>query len=448
MDSERCAALHNAIFEHGWISSGRAADAFTTQSRPWLELNPQAAQNAGFHPLVLAFLRKARALPPNHPVHFFYYFWGLHCELGGHEYCFPESDRTLTLHGTHPEHATQPDGLVYDQETHKAILPLDIADELEADQPWQKLESILIVWIEMIQRQKIVALPDAVGKTSYEGIAGGGVRRIEGPERDPVTGAKRFDHQAEPWTIVPWAPQDLEECLELWAMVVDAMEEKMGISEVEQIQHDGILDQGTLDAARVPDGFARRFLSQARRPRFETVAPGLIVPIAEDFTVQAFIGTSCDLEDEDQLPAILLFRNRATVSTSGLTMFMSHPHATSAECPSGLYLTPCDRSYRYPQEDGCSLILPFKFESGWARKSDFSRADQHDSLLQAGVNPYDDIHHVQLQAFLETVYRNIQSGHWTVDAHGIAGGLDVWRNADAEQHWARYGVPIGPGKYW
>lgn len=66
----------------------------------------------------------------------------------------------------------------------------DITDELTPDQPWQKLEYILTVWIEMIQRQKIVALPANVGKTSHETLPSGGVREIRGPERDPVTGAK------------------------------------------------------------------------------------------------------------------------------------------------------------------------------------------------------------------------------------------------------------------
>lgn len=74
MDSERRAALHNAIFTHGWVTSGRDADDFIAQSRPWLELNPQAAQD-GFHPTVLAFLQVARALPLNRQVNFFYNAW-------------------------------------------------------------------------------------------------------------------------------------------------------------------------------------------------------------------------------------------------------------------------------------------------------------------------------------------------------------------------------------
>jgi len=111
MDHERCAALHNAIFKQGWVSSGRDADDFDSQSRPYLELNPEAAHH-GYHHSVVAFLQDARALPANHPVNFFYNVWGLNCMPGGHAYAFPDEDQTITLYSTYPELATQQDGLV------------------------------------------------------------------------------------------------------------------------------------------------------------------------------------------------------------------------------------------------------------------------------------------------------------------------------------------------
>ncbi|KAK4543619.1 hypothetical protein LTR36_005264 [Oleoguttula mirabilis] len=447
MDHERCAALHNAIFQHGWVSSGRDVDDFVSQSRPWLDFNPQAGQY-GLHHSVLAFLRDARALPLNHQVHFFYNVWGLNCALGGqcHEYCFPESDQTLTLYGTYPELASIPDGLIYDQSTHKAIMHFDVTDELTPEQPWQKLESILTVWIEMIRRQKVVALPANVGTTSHENAAGGGVRVIEGPKWDPATGAKRLDPAMEPWTMVPWAKKDLEESLEVWGMAVDSIEQKMGLGRA--ARSDSLLDVVTVNAAHIPDGFAREFLTKARRPRFEFIAPGLQVPTAGDFIGQPFIDGSHGSEDEDKLPAILLFRNDSTVSTNGLFWFGFPPDTPTAQCPCGLYLNPCERSYRYPQEDGCTLILPFEFTSGRARQSDFTAVDHCDKLLQAGVNPYNDVHPTQLQAFLETVYLNVERGHWAVDEHGVAGGIDVWKDADTEQSWSNYFVPLGPGRYW
>lgn len=37
LDTERCAELHNAILEHGWLSSGRSAEDFQSQCTPFYE---------------------------------------------------------------------------------------------------------------------------------------------------------------------------------------------------------------------------------------------------------------------------------------------------------------------------------------------------------------------------------------------------------------------------
>ena len=456
MDHERCAALHNAILKHGWVSHGLDENDFIQQSRPWLESNYREGDEDEFDPSVLAFLSKARELPSNHPVHFFYNAWGLNIETGCHEGLFPGSDAIIQLYGTYMEMCSQPDGLMYlntspealvltdryrsyNQHTHTAIMHFDETDELEEDQPWQKLESILTVWIEMIQRQKIIAISADTGELRFDDTG-----EIMGPERDPVTGARRNTGEQDPWIIAPWTLKDLEESLDLWRMIVESIEQKMGISQAENAER--LLDMATLDAARIPNGFARRFLSQAQRPRFKFIAPGLRVPTAEEFVAQPFIDASMNLGDQDHIPCILLLRSEGTVSKA----LLSHvrPNTSMAYIPCGLYLPPCDRTYRYPQEDGCSLVLPFALTSGHAKRSDFTPVDTPDSLLQPGVNPYNDIHPVQLQAFLETVYLNLQRGNWDVDHDGVAGGIDVWKAADTEQGWQSYFVELGPGRYW
>lgn len=110
MDYSRCAALHNAILQHGWLKTGRSQEEYELTARPYLEVNPQAGRD--LPPSLLAFLSTARALPLNHEVNFFYGVWGLTLAFGGHEACFPGSDQTVTLYGSHMEHASQPDGLV------------------------------------------------------------------------------------------------------------------------------------------------------------------------------------------------------------------------------------------------------------------------------------------------------------------------------------------------
>jgi len=112
MDYERCAALHNAILKHGWVRSGRGANDFDQQSRPWLELNPATAEDDFLHPSILDFFRSARVLTDHHQVNLFYNVWGINYGPRGHEYCFPDEDQSFLLYGTYPSLASQPDSLV------------------------------------------------------------------------------------------------------------------------------------------------------------------------------------------------------------------------------------------------------------------------------------------------------------------------------------------------
>lgn len=112
MDSERCAALHNAIFEHGWIHSGRTAESFQDQTETMLEhLDPEERER--LHPSLQAFLGEARVLSGNiQDMNFFYNVHGL--SLSWEKECVydPDPNRLLTLYGTHMAMATNIDGLV------------------------------------------------------------------------------------------------------------------------------------------------------------------------------------------------------------------------------------------------------------------------------------------------------------------------------------------------
>ncbi|KAI7264092.1 hypothetical protein KC343_g3226 [Hortaea werneckii] len=120
----------------------------------------------------------------------------------------------------------------------------DITDDLKPDQPRQLLETILTVWIEMIQSQKVVALPDTVDRDAFEEHPEGGFRLIPGLDRDPET---------------------------------DSSEDLPALS-----------GSDALSALSFPKGFATRFLSWARRPRFTYFAPGLRVPTEQEIVNQPF----------------------------------------------------------------------------------------------------------------------------------------------------------------
>lgn len=300
----------------------------------------------------------------------------------------------------------------------------DITDDFELDpnQPWRKLEDILTVWIEMVQRSKIRSVPPS--SIGYSEMA--------------------------PWVAAAWTTKDLEECLEVWGMIVENIEQKMALDASEADA--GLVDAATLDTAQVPDGFVRRFMLKARKPRFKFIAPGLRIPTAEQFIIQPFTHMpQPDQSSPDKIPPILLFRCDDMIPTADLFGF-EYPYVGPAalihECPCGLYIDPCDPMLPMPFEDGCRLVLPFKLGMGFARQGDFSPVEGFDTLLQQGLNPYNVPHALPFQAWLETVYTNVEDGKWAVNTHGVTGGLDVWKQADTEEGWQDYHMPTGPGGYW
>lgn len=328
----------------------------------------------------------------------------------------------------------------------------DIEDDLVLEfEKWDKLESILTVWIEMIQRGKVVALPANVGRQEYKPSPEGGFSLIEGPHRDPLTGARRIYEELSPWTVQPWTSKDLEESLSTWDSFVGAVEQKMGL-EAMALPAVGLYDSATLDAARVPEGFAREFLSKARRPRFENVSPGLRLSTPAEFTAQPFVEMDLDPAnvDDDEILPILLFRNEATVDSQALD-FQCPGHARGdipRVCQVGLWLDRCHRMSHTPFEDGCRLVLPNSLEDGLAKQSDMSPVNRLDGLLQIVTNPYNERHPFQLQAFLEMGTMNLHQDYWKVDSQGVAGGIGVWSDADTEERWQSYLVPVGPGRFW
>lgn len=303
----------------------------------------------------------------------------------------------------------------------------------------------------MIQCQKIVALPDTVGRDAFEEHPEGGHRLVPGPERDPETGAKRLEDAPYPWTIVPWTSQDLEGSLRLWDGIVERIERLIGLDPPGERQ--ALLDSEALNSLPLPEGFATQFLSRTRRPRFTYFAPGLRVATEQEILHQPFTYHEEDSDAEEEpskvSPLLLL---RADVSTSAAGLFWLRAFEPliprSAQCPCGLYLTPCDRTYRYPQENGCSLVLPRTYSSGWARKADLGPVESYDDLLQTGINLFNDLHPIPFSAFLENVDFQIEQGRWSVDGEGVAGGLKKWCEADTEEKWIDHITNVRPQGYW
>jgi hypothetical protein len=93
MDVDRCVALHNKIFKHGWFESGRTIEEFERECKTWFSLwgdEAEALRNT-FSPELVAFLERAYAVGIGHS--FFWYVEGLDYPTGLFEaaHCFNEA---------------------------------------------------------------------------------------------------------------------------------------------------------------------------------------------------------------------------------------------------------------------------------------------------------------------------------------------------------------------
>jgi hypothetical protein len=121
--------------------------------------------------------------------------------------------------------------------------------------------------------------------------------------------------------------------------------------------------------------------------------------------------------------------------------------------PAGLYLS--SNSSECTTEDEFRLVLPFGIGSnGYAPKSDGSRfgengdskdvkaKDTFADLYQPGYQPFSQGHEQRLVCVLKSWRGMVERGDWRVDQNGVAGGLDVWWEADTELRWEKYTISL------
>lgn len=118
-DFQRCAALHNAIIEHGWTASGRAVEDMPRTT--WWDHHSddpgRDVTSTRLHFSVIEFLKHAYHFYENH-FNFFHYLTGLR-HAGDIEMGFKEDledpsydNRYYTLYCNDQTHASKPDGLM------------------------------------------------------------------------------------------------------------------------------------------------------------------------------------------------------------------------------------------------------------------------------------------------------------------------------------------------
>ncbi|KAH7134903.1 hypothetical protein B0J11DRAFT_517185 [Dendryphion nanum] len=449
LDYERCASLHNKIVEIGWERSGR--DLKDLEKKNWFERYGEDASSirSSLSSDLVAFLERTWAVDSNDHS-FFYYVWGLQTPkmlTWSHQTQNDGAgfDRFVTLYSAN-NMVSHYDGLVFDQLTNKAIMQMSIFDSFiihNRRQSWYALEVVLDAWLDMIKIGKVEAVRK-VGHSSHSDFP--------------------------PWIIRPYSELMLQETIDAFNALVDAIESRMsGTSSEPPVI--GILDQQQLKSAKILPGFAHDFFLRARRPRFRYVAPGLLIPSQESILSQPFFALNPEpnrwpyneVDDPQTLtvPPVLLFASTDTFKTlvppSTSTPAYKHlaafgfPFHNLSSFPAGLYLSPADRTYNNVFEDSVRLVLPYTIGiHGFARTSDGARFGEntesenveaqgrYTSLYQQGYNPFIERHDVRLVTVLKKWTAMVEKGLWGVGREGVKGGMGEWKRADMAIGWKDY----------
>ncbi|TKA67136.1 hypothetical protein B0A55_09320 [Friedmanniomyces simplex] len=279
--------------------------------------------------------------------------------------------------------------------------------------PWQRLEVVLSAYIDMIEAEKVVAL-HAETHAATNGIPG-----------------------LIPWLTQPYTQSDLTSCLDTWQKLVYAIEKKAEIKRSDDLAR--LCSRSALDAANVPRGFAHDLLLHATSSSIWFIAPGIRLPKVEEFIHQPFAPICHQYPSETagmKMPFLFL---RCPGEVSAKEAKFRYPFSTLPSVPCGLYLDAFPNAQN-PFEDACRLVLPIRLGGNrYARTSDFRPIRKSFSdLYQVEINPFVMRHGPKLVGVLENWLGNVESGHWSVNALGVEGGLGVWRKADTREDWWRY----------
>ncbi|KAL1963093.1 hypothetical protein VTN77DRAFT_8739 [Rasamsonia byssochlamydoides] len=246
-----------------------------------------------------------------------------------------------------------------------------------------------------------------------------------------------------------YIPTDLDRDLQAYHALLAAIQTRIPNSSISG--EPGLVDEATLDGFRI-SGFLRDFLLQARRPSFEYVAPGLRLPTtawlqeilsrdhgSERYTTVRDEGLVLQDDDERWHPNWMQEESSNHIGERYLV-----------EKTSGLYSWPDAIS-----EDAVRLVLPYPIgANGWVRDgnpdavTDENRDNvpddlvNNDALYQHGWCPFLPRHGPRLSTVLNNWRRLVEEGKWSVGPNGVEGGIDVFRQADTEEHGRSYRIGV------
>lgn len=467
MDHARCAALHNYLVQYAWLAEGRSPARLpqANGANNYFASHGDAAEEtrSRLDPSVTAFL-EAAMIPSSSandgeddneeddddtsPAPFFW--WA--SELSEPDALFADetadlydqpADSLLCLYAPNIGGSGGGEfggGLLYHQGHHRAAVFMHMDDydfalpvETHPDL-WHPLETVLSHWIELLRVGKVVASPR---------------------HAPALFGSEKMG----PWEWRPYGDaQQVTSCVEAWHRFCDAVEGHMppfpvvpGDAAALATGEEGaqpLVAPGALDAASVPETcFARAFLTRARRPRFQRVAPGLVLPPTDPTAFaqgQAYTRLAREGPRTRIPPVLLLFSEpqQREAAPMASRAFGGAGFGSVAPVPAGVYSEAVERTGCDNAEEGFRLLLPYGLAGG--RRSDGSLLDRGTAvdLFQHGYKPFGGSYHrpQRLERLFDHWRTLVDQGVWVVGPEGVQGTLDDFGKADTT-HWSDYCIP-------
>ncbi|KAJ6023649.1 hypothetical protein N7460_014044 [Penicillium canescens] len=465
MDYSRCVALYNYLIQYAWLAEGRPLATLNGNSTNFFTVHGAEAEalRPRLDPSVVAFLDNA-IIPPGEgfsetPLSIFA------SGLNRPQSLFAEVeadledqpvDSMLRLCYVALSTDNSNGGVIYHQRHHRVAIFMHTDDWgfgfPVKDHPdvWNPFETVLSHWIDLIHIGKVVAAPhEEPALFEFEKIG--------------------------PWEWRPYSEAQVTTCVEAWDRLCQAIETRISQlptppslispdSGTDADNPEPLVASSVLDAASMLDPcFTRSLLSRARRPSFQYIAPGLLLPPAD---LSGFVAsqtfTVMPLSQYTVPPVCLFPADTGDQRPIELTRFTSpwvlmedfYSSSTDTHTPSrisaGLYTTAVDRKWDDMVEDGFQLFLPFTINAGYgrkvgARKSDGELVDRDrfSELFQHGFKPFGGNYYrpQRLERLLDCWRKLVEGGVWSVGPDGVEGTIDTFKDAETESRWRDYYIP-------
>ncbi|KAK7959265.1 uncharacterized protein PG986_004119 [Apiospora aurea] len=415
MDHVRRAALHNYLLHHAWAAESRPAAQLYASGKTFFNDNHPDGWRARalrprIHPSLAAFLDTALLRPISEtwsqdhegvgPEGLFFWASGINADdpegffdQGAADLHDEDPDSLVCLYGCN-EGGESGGGLYYHQPSHRAAVFLDMWDHDYAmpvaahPELWHPLETILSNWIELIRIGKVAVVPE------------------HAPDRLLGSGDGL-------WKWRPYGEGQVATCVGAWDRLCNAIEARIisapgGGSDSADMERKALLAPSVLDAAAVPARcFARDFLTRARRPRFQCIAPGLLLPPEDEREFAASQPLSgLARESREAVPPVCLFpaalrgedgrANEVEVTMETANGFYyscrdvltkeSISSSSSLVVPAGVYSESVRTNGLDCAAEGFRLLLPYPLEVGEGLVPGKSE-DEEDSGARATGRP-------------------------------------------------------------